>query len=151
MFQSFLAQVVKAHDLFVESQDDTSLLQGDRMPSTMYCAGLNGKCYTFRILHWLGMKGQSHNSRSHVLLVCHLALNLKVDDADMDSMNNSLERQQTRRFAVALIYLRVATKGPELESQELLDAITSLVIMEPALEYLHGSSWIQLTWLYIVS
>lgn len=60
------------------------------------------------------------------------------------------ERQETIRLAITLIYFKVATKGPGPESQELLDAITSLVIMEPALDYLHGSSWIQLTWLYIV-
>lgn len=81
----------------------------------------------------------------------HLALNIKVDDTDMDSTDDSLERQETRRLAITLIYLKITTKGPALESQELVDAITSLVIMEPALEYLHGSSWIQLTWLYIVN
>lgn len=97
------------------------------------------------------MKGQCHNSHSRLLLVSHLALNLKVDETEMNSMNDSLARKETRRLAIALIYLRVATKGPTLESQELLDAITSLVIMEPSLEYLHGSSWIQLTWLYIVN
>lgn len=69
----------------------------------------------------------------------------------MDITDDLLERQETKRLVIALIYLKVATKGPALESQELLDAITSLVIMDPALDYLHGSSWIQLTWLYIVS
>lgn len=43
MLQGFLEQVVKSLDLFVESQDDTSAIQGDRMPSTTYCTGLNGK------------------------------------------------------------------------------------------------------------
>ncbi|KAG0362650.1 hypothetical protein BG005_004767 [Podila minutissima] len=118
MLQGFLEQVVKSLDLFVESQDDTSAIQGDRMPSTTYCTGLN---------------------------VPHLALNIKVDDTDMDSTDDSLERQEARRLAITLIYLKITTKGPALESQELVDAITSLVIMEPALEYLHGSSWIQLT------
>ncbi|KAG0036497.1 hypothetical protein BGZ82_004124 [Podila clonocystis] len=112
---------VKIHDLFVESQDDTSVLRGDRMPSTRCCTELN---------------------------VSHLALNIKSDGTEMGSMDGSLERQEIRRLAISLIYLKVAAKGPALESQELLDAITSLVIMEPVLDYLHGSSWIQLTWLY---
>ncbi|KAG0096363.1 hypothetical protein BGZ93_004678 [Podila epicladia] len=109
MFQGFLKQVVKFFNLFVEPQDDTSAIQGDRMPSTACCTGLN---------------------------VLNLALNLKVNDTDMDSMEYSLERQETRRLVIALIYLKLVTKGPALESQELLDAITSLVIMEPELEYL---------------
>ncbi|KAI9231853.1 MAG: hypothetical protein BYD32DRAFT_455878 [Podila humilis] len=81
----------------------------------------------------------------------HWALSLKVDDTAVNNTDDSLERQETKRLAIAFIYLKVATKGPALESQELLDAITSLVIMEPALDYLHGSSWIQLTWLYITA
>lgn len=43
MFQRFLAQVIMVHELFVESQDGIGFLQGDRMPSTTYCTGLNGK------------------------------------------------------------------------------------------------------------
>ncbi|KAG0088098.1 hypothetical protein BGZ92_006615 [Podila epicladia] len=41
MFQGFLKQVVKFFNLFVEPQDDTSAIQGDRMPSTACCTGLN--------------------------------------------------------------------------------------------------------------
>ncbi|KAG0026605.1 hypothetical protein BGZ81_006236 [Podila clonocystis] len=118
------ALFVKIYNLFVESQDDTSVLRGDRMPSTRCCTELN---------------------------ISHLALNIKSDGTDLGSMDGSLERQEIRRLAISLIYLKVAAKGPALESQELLDAITSLVIMEPVLDYLHGSSWIQLTWLYITA
>ncbi|KFH62876.1 hypothetical protein MVEG_11400 [Podila verticillata NRRL 6337] len=124
MFQGFLTQVVKVHEMFVESHDGIGFLQGNRMPSVTYCIGLSAP-------HW--------------------ALSLKVDDTAVNNTDDSLERQETKRLAIAFIYLKVATKGPALESQELLDAITSLVIMEPALDYLHGSSWIQLTWLYITA
>lgn len=43
MFHGFLAQVVKVHDLFVESHNELGFLQGNRMPSVTYCIRLSGK------------------------------------------------------------------------------------------------------------